>query len=290
MVQKALFVSIPHVGTEVCMSNALTFNQIEKTSLTETEQVEAQKHEKIVEEGLAGYVAIGEALGTIRDQHLFVGPFRNYVGERFEIDYPTANRRIVAARVALNLKAAGLPIPANQDQAYQLHDLTSENQVKTWQKVLEQAKQKGVRITTNLILNLLKKKPQPRTAKKETSQSQAPSDVSAPKFEPLTPASNEKLEVPVTPAVDPVEKAMLAPNLEPEVASSVQKHDNPVAIATQSVGKALSALQTAFGILEGGEIVAHEELDAKLSEITALVTGIRGLLPAKKAEPLKLVG
>ena len=41
---------------------------------------------------------------------------------RFDFQYHTANRRIVAARVALNIKAAGLPVPANEDQAYQLQN------------------------------------------------------------------------------------------------------------------------------------------------------------------------
>ena len=265
-------------------------DDVVKTNLTETEQVEAQKHEKIVEEGLAGYVAIGEALGTIRDQHLFVGPFRNYVEERFEIDYPTANRRIVAARVALSLKAADLPIPANQDQAYKLHDLTSENQVKTWQKVLAKATKKGVRITTNLILDVLGKKPQPSTTKKGTSKSQAPSTEPALKPESPMPASEEKLTAPVARASEAVEKAMPAPKPEPQSATSSQKHENPIATATQAVGKAVSALQNAFNFLEGAEIAAYEELDAKLSEVSNLVNGIRGLLPKKAVEPLKLVG
>lgn len=271
------------------MSNVTNVDDFVKTALTETEQVEAQKHEKIVEEGLAGYVAIGDALGTIRDQHLFVGPFRSYVVERFEIDYPTANRRIVAARVALNLKAAGLTIPLHQDQAYHLHDLEDEKQIETWQKVLDRAKSKKARITTNLIREVMgEKKPQPSTTKNGNSKSQPRTASSTPKPDSPMLSSHENPVAPSTPASETVEKAMPAP--KPESAPTGQNHENPVAGATQSVGKAVAALQHAYAMLDGAEIVAYEELDAKLSELTALVNGIRGLLPKKATEPLKLVG
>ena len=230
----------------------------EKTTLTETEQVEAQKHEKIVEEGLAGYVATGAALGTIRDEHLHVGPFKEYVVDRFEIEYHTANRRILAARVAHNLKAAGLPIPANEDQAYKLHDLEEGKQRKVWEKVLNKAKKNGVRVTTKMILEVLGQKPQPRMAKANKNGDNSTAEME-PQAASMAIPSNEKLEA-------------------------------PVVVASLAVRKAVTALQAAFNALEGAEIAAYEELDAKLSEVAALVNGIRGLLPAKSGEPLKLVG
>ena len=203
-------------------------NDVVKTSLTETEQAEATVQEKIVDDGMAGYVVVGDALGTIRDRHLFVGPFKQYVEKRFEIAYFTANRRIVAARVALTLKAAGLPIPANQDQAYQLHELTPENQVKTWQEIAHRAKQ--ARITTKLILDVLgKKRRQPRTTKPESP----------------TAASEETLPTQVGSAAETVEKVTPA--------------SSPVVRATQAVGKAVANLQIAFGVLEGAEVTGSRD-------------------------------
>ena len=108
-----------------------------KEVLTETEQVEAQPHERIVDDFLAGYVEIGAALKNLRDRHLYVGRFEDYTLERFEIARGTALRRIKAASVALNLKGAGMNIPANEAQAYELQDLEPEAQIKTWKKVLD---------------------------------------------------------------------------------------------------------------------------------------------------------
>ncbi len=229
-------------------------NEVVKTSLTETEQAEAQKHEKIVDKGLSGYVAIGTALGTLHDERLFVGPFRAYVEERFDLPYHTANRRIVAARVALNIKAAGLLVPFVEDQAYQLHELTPENQVKTWQEVCNRSKQTGVRITTNLIRDTLGKKPQPKSSPTATDESVA---------------------------------------TVPEMAEEAPTHDGSVVVALQAVGKALAHLQIAFRAVENAEIAGMgeaEHLDAQLNEVMALVSGIRERLPVKTGEPLKLVG
>ena len=89
------------------MFDSLSKTEEVKTALTETERAEAQKHEKIVDKGLAGYVSTGTALGTLHDERLFVGPFRAYVEERFDLRYHTANRRIVAARVA---RTSRLPV------------------------------------------------------------------------------------------------------------------------------------------------------------------------------------
>ena len=154
--------------------------EVVKTALTETEKVEAQKHEKIVEEGLAGYVAIGGALRTIKDQHLFVGTYEDYVEQRFDITYHTACRKIHAAKVALNLQAAGLTIPAHEDQAYQLRKLNPEKQQEVWREVVEQAKKHAKRITTDLILQVKgETKPQPRTAKADKKGENSPAETTS---------------------------------------------------------------------------------------------------------------
>ena len=183
-----------------------------------------------MDKGLAGYVAIGTALGTLHDERLFVGPFRAYVEERFDLRYHTANRRIVAARVALNIKAAGLPVPSDEDQAYQLHELTPENQVKTWQEVCNRSKQTGVRITTNLIRDTLGKKPQPKSS----------------------PTSSDESVATV-----------------PETAEKDPEHDGSVVICLQAVGKAVTDLQVAYRAVENVEIAGGEaeHLNDKLNEV-----------------------
>ncbi len=228
-------------------------NEVVKTSLTDAEQAEAQKHEKIVDKGLAGYVAIGEAIGTIRDERLFVGPFKTYVDTRFDFQYHTANRRIVAARVALNIKAAGLPVPANEDQAYQLHDLSHDKQVETWREVVKQSKETGVRITTALIRKVLGKQPQLKSS----------------------PTSSDESVATI-----------------PDAAEKTPEHDGSVVICLQAVGKAVTDLQVAYRAVENVEIAGGEveHLQAMLSECINLVNGIRERLPVKTGEPLRLVG
>ena len=76
---------------------------------------------------------------------------------------------------------------------------------------------------------------------------------------------------------------------EPHPVSSGEKH--PVVIALQAVGKAVTDLQVAYGAIKNVEVAGGEaeHLDAKLSEIINLVNGIRGRLPAKPTDSLKVV-
>lgn len=96
-----------------------------------------QKHEKTVDDGLAGYVEIGTALKTIRDKNLHEGTFAEYVEERFDIKRHAAYRTIRAAEVALRLREGELMAPKNEGQAHLLHELVApEEQVDVWRELL----------------------------------------------------------------------------------------------------------------------------------------------------------
>jgi len=242
-----------------------SLNDVVKTALTEIERDESQKHEKIVDEGLLGYLAIGEALGTIRDGHLHVGVFKEYVWDRFEIPYHSAVRKIHAARVALNLQTAGLPTPSNEAQAYELQDLEPEAQIKTWKKVLKMAEKSEVRITTDLIRKVQEKK-SPRTVKVQDESH----TVTVPQTASFAASSGERPQGPVETAAQAVGKAASEP--VSQSASNGEKPQRPVETA---IGKALANLQIALGALENVEVAEAEPLDTMLTEITGLVAHVR---------------
>jgi hypothetical protein len=240
----AAFFVAPLFPTEAIMAKRIKSEEVVKEVLTNVEQAEAQKHEQIVDSGLSGYVSIGAALGTIRDQHLYLGRFSDYTLERFEIPYHQAVRKINAARVALHLQAAGLVVPSIEGQSYELHDLEPEAQTKTWKKVLERAKKDGVRVTTALIKKVRGKK------------------VKAASTAAFTASSGEK----------PAETASEAVS---QPVAAMSNEEKPMETAAKAVGKAVSDLQIALGALENVEVTEAEPLDAMLAEITGLVAAIR---------------
>lgn len=121
---------------------SIELNVVRDEPLTNQERDQAKRLEKIVEAGLTAYHTIGDALLTIREQRLFVGKFKDYVWERFELEPHKANRLIRSALVANRMKAASLPIPKNEGQAHALHEVeqNEEKQVDLWRAVLKQEK------------------------------------------------------------------------------------------------------------------------------------------------------
>ncbi|QDU94132.1 hypothetical protein [Lignipirellula cremea] len=110
------------------------------TTLTIEQQEEAKFHEKIIDDGLAGYVEIGLALRAIQAKKLHTGKFIDYAIDRFGMKSHTIYRFMRSAQVAKNLMDAELPRPKNAGQAHRLHELFKDDpadQVALWRKVVE---------------------------------------------------------------------------------------------------------------------------------------------------------
>ena len=195
--------------------------------------------------------------------------FRSTSGIASRIPYHSAVRKIHAARVALNLKAAGLLTPFNEAQAYELQDLEPEAQIKTWKKVLKRAD--GKRISTALIKKVLEKKTQPRAVKVQDESR----TVTDPQTASFSAPGGEKPQGPVETASEAVSQPVAASEPVSSPGSSEEKHESSVVIALQAVGKATAALQIAFGAVEHAEVFEGEaeHLDAMLMEILGLGCG-----------------
>lgn len=109
---------------------------------TEAQTLAACEH--TIEAGLKTFVAVGEALLTIRDQRLYraeYGTFEDYCGERWGMGGDYARKMIRAAEVVGNLQADTIVsvLPATESQARPLTSLPPEQQREAWQRAVETA-------------------------------------------------------------------------------------------------------------------------------------------------------
>ena len=108
-------------------------------ALTVGEKTELSRLEKVVGEGLANFIAVGNALSKIRDQKLYRathGTFEEYCRQRFSISKTHGNRLIAAAEVSRNLAPVG--VISNERQARVLGSLPPEVQRHIWDRATEE--------------------------------------------------------------------------------------------------------------------------------------------------------
>lgn len=94
-------------------------------ALTHTEAVDLGRHEEAIEHGIQTFVAVGEALATIRDQRLYranYGTFAGYATERWGITDRRARQMIDAASTVTALET-GTIVPVSESQARELAGL-----------------------------------------------------------------------------------------------------------------------------------------------------------------------
>lgn len=111
-----------------------------ETSLTAVELTTLDDLELVIEQGLAGFIEVGAALGRIRDRKLYRAThstFEVYVRERWGLSRSVAYQRIDAAEVAGTLSAiADTPNEAVTRALAPLKD-APEKLRETWNNVVE---------------------------------------------------------------------------------------------------------------------------------------------------------
>ncbi|WP_417386823.1 hypothetical protein [Gimesia sp.] len=109
-------------------------------TLSTEQRSQAEEYEKIVDEGLRGYIVIGIARMNIQSKQLHEGDFGSYVMRRFDMKDKQAYRTIRTSKVAQRLQKVELPPPKNEGQAHLLHELFNEpeDQIEFWRQLLEE--------------------------------------------------------------------------------------------------------------------------------------------------------
>jgi len=95
--------------------------------------------ERVVDENMVGFVAVGEALSEIRTLKLYRPheTFEEYVAQRFEMSRRRAYQLMAAAAVVGNVNNCTQIAPANEAQARPLTLLPEADQPAVWGEVVE---------------------------------------------------------------------------------------------------------------------------------------------------------
>jgi hypothetical protein len=104
--------------------------------LTLTERQALDRLETVIRDGLPTFYAVGEALTTIRNQHLYRTEFRTfeeYCLQKWDIGRASAYRMIDAAEVKDNVSPHGdVPLPTNESQVRALKAAPPDKQADVW--------------------------------------------------------------------------------------------------------------------------------------------------------------
>lgn len=110
------------------------------TDLTTVDRSRLRALEKVVDEGVATFVKVGQALKEIRDTKLYRGThksFEAYIEDRWEMSRPRAYQLIESAEVGGNLSTSGRQKLASERQARELAKAPPEQQEEIWEEVTE---------------------------------------------------------------------------------------------------------------------------------------------------------
>lgn len=104
--------------------------------LSNTENLELQQFERVIERGLQGFYEAGQALKAIRDQKLYRvehGTFEDYCLSRWQISKPRAYQLMGASEVIAQLSTSVDTLPETEAQTRPLTTLAPEQRAATWQ-------------------------------------------------------------------------------------------------------------------------------------------------------------
>ncbi len=121
----------------------MTAVYVTSAPLNPAEQTLLAQSESVLGSGVATFVALGNALRSIRDGqlHRVTHPsFEGYCGARWSIRALAANRLIAAAAVVEGLAEIGAPLPTSEAHVRPLTQLSDRDQQRrAWQAALAQA-------------------------------------------------------------------------------------------------------------------------------------------------------
>jgi hypothetical protein len=137
-----------------------------ENNLTINEKNELETLEGIIGRSIGSFIAVGNALLTIRDQRLYRGDFKtfkDYCNDKWGMGKAHANRLISGSRVAANLAPRGdlcAPCeiqPTNEAQVRPLTILEPGQQCEVWEEAVRSADGKVVtyRLVKALVTELI---------------------------------------------------------------------------------------------------------------------------------------
>lgn len=102
------------------------------------------EHEKVIEQGLAGFVEVGLALLAIRDgkkyRHAGYATFEDYCQRRWSISRAYGHRLIGAAETVTEMSPIGdIPAPAREAQVRPLRAVDPAERAEVWAEAVESA-------------------------------------------------------------------------------------------------------------------------------------------------------
>ena len=105
--------------------------------------------------GRDAFREIGRQLIIIQEEELWrdtgAESFTQFVLEELDWNQGTVSRTMTSARIMDSLEKANLRLPANETQAYALHPLEPEDQLRVWQRITEVSDSKDARITAQTV-------------------------------------------------------------------------------------------------------------------------------------------
>lgn len=116
-------------------------------TLTVQEEFDLHGHEQVIEQGLATFNDVGNALLAIREQRLYraeYGTFEDYCQTRWAIGRAQAYRLMEASEVMARLSPIGDKVPQNEAQARELANLPPEAQPTAWAVAIETAPEERI--------------------------------------------------------------------------------------------------------------------------------------------------
>lgn len=128
--------------------------------LSIAEEVELERHEVVVGNGLSAFKEVGDALAAIRNKQLYradYATFEDYLDGRWGISRPRGYQYIAAAEVVNELSSVGSTFPKNEAQARELAGLPIPHLIAAWNTIIQTAP--NGRITaeyTKAVVSVLK--------------------------------------------------------------------------------------------------------------------------------------
>ena len=215
---------LPNVTLRASTSNLLTGENVDLVvkSLDAEQQERYDACKQVIREGMATFLAVGEALAEIRDRGYYLtdyDTFEAFCQQEYDISRRRAYQLMDATDVVTRLSLSGefppAQLPRTESHAVALANVEPERQREVWDEVVTVAQHEKTKITAAEIARINERltgkpagKPAKKTSRKEDAQAQdqdAASDVDNDQDQPTQRTDVFIREENASPVVSPVE-------------------------------------------------------------------------------------
>ena len=120
----------------------MSFVEATASELT-PEMLDLFEHEKVIEQGLAGFIDVGLSLLAIRDgkkyRHAGYATFEHYCQRRWSIGHSRGRQLMSAATIASDLETATIVAPEREAQVRPLRTVAPDERAEVWAEAVESA-------------------------------------------------------------------------------------------------------------------------------------------------------